>query len=163
MPAEAVMNPTVPPLADHELDARPLSSGRIVLAFLLAPWAAPGLIIAVATLYARSGPFNFDPGFVAGIGVLPAYGGLLLVGLALLYSLRKTHRLDLVRLTAYGALGGILFLLFFTSALAPFFGFASLAFRDMVLAIGWGAILGAAVSLTFGFVAGVPTRRASNC
>jgi len=124
---------------------------------VLSPWSAPALIIVAATLYTGHWPFNFDLHFVAGIGVLPAYGGLLLVGLPLFYWLRRTQRLDLVRLVAGGAVGGVIFLVVFSIALAwiirsPFTP------RDLGLDVAYGVLLGTAVAITFGFIAGVPGR-----
>ena len=83
--------------------------------------------------------------------------GLLLVGLPLFYWLRKTQRLDLLGLVAGGALGGVIFLVVFSGALALRLG-SPLAFRDLILDVGWGVILGSAVAVTFGFIVGVPGR-----
>jgi uncharacterized iron-regulated membrane protein len=69
-----------------------MSSKRVALATILSPWSAPALIIMAATLSARRWPFAFDLHFVAGIGVLPSYGGMLLVGLPLFYWLRKIQK-----------------------------------------------------------------------
>jgi hypothetical protein len=133
------------------------STKRIALAAVLSPWSAPALIIIGATLYARRWPFNFDLHFVAGVGVLPAYGGLLLVGLPLFFWLRKTNRLDLLRLVIGGVLGGIIFLVIFSGALALILR-SPLTLRDLTLDVVWGVILSSAVALTFGFIVGVPGR-----
>ena len=146
-----------PSAANAETDVEtPVRTYRIALAILLSPWAAPGLIIAATTMYARRWPFNFDAAYVAGIGVLPAYAGMVLVGLPLFQSLRKSHRLDLARLMAHGALGGSLFLLIGVSAFSRILGSASISIREIVLDIVWGALLGSAVAAAFAFIAGVP-------
>jgi len=134
----------------------PVRTYRIALAMLLSPWAAPGLIIAAATMYARRWPFNFDLPYVAGMGVLPAYAAMVLVGLPLFQSLRKSHRLDLARLMVHGALGGCLFLLIGVSAFSRILGSASISVREIVLDVVWGALLGSAVAAAFAFIAGVP-------
>jgi len=147
------VNESSQPGGETQTSLRPY---RIVLAVLLSPWAAPFLIIAAATMYARRWPFNFDLPHLAGMGVLPAYGGMLLVGLPLFQSLRKAHRLDLMRLMAYGALGGSLFLLVVVSAFSRILGSASISMREIVLDVVWGALLGGAVAAAFAFIAGVP-------
>jgi hypothetical protein len=123
---------------------------------LLSPWAAPGVIIAGATMAARRWPFNFDLPHLASMGVLPAYAGMLLIGLPFFNYLRKSHRLDLVRLTASGALGGSLFLLIVVSIFSRTLGEASISIREIVLDVGWGTLLGAAVAIAFALIAGVP-------
>jgi hypothetical protein len=73
------MNQPSPPTLQSQTDT-PIRPYRIVLAALLAPWAAPGLIIIAATLR-TSLAVQFRSAHVAGMGALPAYAGLLLVGL----------------------------------------------------------------------------------
>jgi hypothetical protein len=135
-----------------------VNSKRIVLAALLSPWTAPATLIIAATMVARRWPFNFSLWQTAGLGVLPAYGGLVLVGLPLFFWLRRTQRLDLVTLTVCGALGAVLFLLAFTTVLS-FVMESALGSRELILDVWYGLLLGSAVAIAFGAIAGVPGRR----
>src|SRR5262249_51371391 len=86
--------------------------------------------------------------------------GLFLVGLPLYHWLRKTGRLDLLKLTVCGAVGGVAFLVVFSAILVLIIRspYTPLTLRDLILDLGWGIILGAAVAVTFGLIAGVPGR-----
>jgi hypothetical protein len=63
-------------------------------------------------------------------------------------------------LTGCGALGGVIFLLAFSAVLVFVLNspLIRLTLRDLTLDVGWGVILGSAVAVTFGLIAGVPER-----
>lgn len=116
-------------------------------ALLIAP-TAPALLI-LTLIFLDDFNFNFIYGLIFVSTLLSSYLATFIIGLPIFLLLERLNRLSLLTLSGSGTLlGSILFTL-------PMTLVYDLEVKDLGVQIGWGAILGFAVSFIFGLLAGV--------
>lgn len=127
---------------------------RLLLAVFLAPWAAPAIVVLPGLIAAGGFPLR-ELAPVLGYGALFGYIGLVIAGLPAFYLLRRNHQLFLGRLVMVGFLAGLAVFYVFLRVLGIVLHSPSgFGWLDSI----WGGALGIGVALSFGLIAGVPTR-----
>jgi len=125
---------------------------RLILATVFAPLIVPAVFLAFQLLSADNRSAIF---LVAFFSTATAYVGTLVIGLPVVYGLRRARMLNLLSLALAGAAGGVI--MFFVFSLFLGFVLESSAPFDLLQAL-WGGTLGLLVSLAFGALAGITWR-----
>lgn len=128
------------------------SHRRLVMATVFAPLIVPAVLAATQLVEADN---HTAISLVAVFSTVIAYVGTLVIGLPVVYGLRRARMLNLLSLALAGAAAGMI--IFFVFSL--FFGFLlnSSAPFEFLQAL-WGGALGLLVSLAFGALAGITWR-----
>lgn len=130
-------------------------SNREALAFIIAPWASPIVIIAAATIRSGGWPFHYEINIIVSHAIITSYAGLIIIGIPIFRILRRLGKLNLLTLIFVGGICGVLVFMVFSVLLS--FALSSkshLAFS--ISSILWGSILGTSVAVVYGLIAGVP-------
>ncbi len=134
-----------------------MTEQREAIAAVLAPLAAPVLTVVLFALPAKSLPSYHDlPGIVFP-AVIVSYLGFFLVGLPVVFLLRRLRLLNLPALIVCGALSGVIVFSIFEVLLSVLLGTIEY-FRLTVSGAIWGASIGAGVAALFGSIAGITWR-----
>ena len=132
-----------------------MAEHRSLIAAMIAPWAAPAVLILLPVVQSRSWPFHYELPLIVTCSIVFSYLGSFALGLPLVHVLRRVGWLSLTSLTLSGALAGALVFYVFFQLLGVVLA-SSAPFGT--LQILWGVSLGFSVALVFGVIAGITWR-----
>lgn len=142
-----------------------MSRVRVALACALSPLSAPVAMILVEMVIARALPTYREFWLTIWATLPTAYGGTLLFGLPIFYSLRRHQRVSWLTLAVAGAAGGPVFLLAFLVVVSRLFGYglhvprAPEEVNSTLFLVLHCVFLGLVVAVTFAAIIGAPRWR----
>lgn len=133
-----------------------MTEGRFKLAAAIAPLVPAFLVVAVPMILTHGQAYGNALPLAIFFSVVTSYLGLLAV-LPLLILLKRNGRLTFVSLAVAGIAGGMVLFAGFLYVFALMLGTQAYYDYDLRDAI-WGALLGSAVAIPFGLIAGITSQ-----